>query len=137
MFAGITDIPAKLRSCPHEGASAPVTHDTCMQQLHVLGTDKQCLSTFVPNCWCVPSCSCLMQKLDMMGIDSSCVTLQHFILCLFSKISSAAFGIERVANAPVAQHATDPALLPKQACVLILMTSEGHKRCAGKHWPPT
>ena len=98
MFAGIPYIPAKLMSCPREGASAVVTHDTCMQQLHVLGTDKQCLSTFVPNCWCVRSCSCLMQKLDMMGIDPSCVTLQPFTLCL----SSAAFGIERVANAPVA-----------------------------------
>ncbi len=42
----------KLHSCralPREGASALVTHDTCMQQLHVLSPDKQCLSTLIPN----------------------------------------------------------------------------------------
>jgi hypothetical protein len=73
----------------------------------------------------------------MLGINPPCITLQQFILCFCSKIRSAAFGIEQFANIPVAQHATDPRLLAKQACVLILMTSEGHKCCAGKRWPQT
>jgi len=47
MVAGIHSCRAKALPC--EGALALVTHDTCAQQLHVLVTDKQCLSTFVLN----------------------------------------------------------------------------------------